>query len=73
MNAASAHAASVTAPTTVAMSGCDSWLSQADRCQREQGYSRFRNHASSLDDVTPKDKTLSERDLFGGRRTVAVN
>ena len=55
MEAASAHAASVstattsvTATTTAATSECRSWLSQADRCQCEQGYSRFPNHASSL-------------------------
>ena len=56
MNAASAHAASVTAPTTVAMSGCDSWLSQADRCQCEQGYNRFSHYAFP---------PLDERSLLG--------
>jgi len=52
MEAASARAASVStataATTTAAASECRSWLSQADRCQCEQGYSRFPNHASSL-------------------------
>ena len=54
MEAASAHAASVsaattsvTAATTTTTSECRSWLSQADRCQCEQGYSRFPHHASS--------------------------
>jgi hypothetical protein len=43
MEAASARAASVTATTSVpatttaATSECRSWLSQADRCQCEQG------------------------------------
>ena len=51
MEAASAHAASVstatTSVTTTTTSECRSWLSQADRCQCEQGYSRFPHHASS--------------------------
>jgi hypothetical protein len=54
--AASAHAASVSTATTsvtattttAAASECRSWLSQADRCQCEQGYGRFPHHASSL-------------------------
>jgi hypothetical protein len=37
-----------TTTTTAATSECRNWLSQADRCQCEQGYSRFPNHASSL-------------------------
>ena len=52
MEAASAHAASVSTATTsvtatTTTSECRSWLSQADRCQCEQGYSRFPHHASS--------------------------
>jgi hypothetical protein len=57
MEAASAHAASVstattsvtaaTTTTTTTTSECRSWLSQADRCQCEQGYSRFPHQASS--------------------------
>ncbi len=74
MEAASAHAASVstattsvTATTTAATSECRSWLSQADRCQCD------RIMLPPLDEVAPKDRTLSQRDLFGGRRTLAVN
>ena len=55
MEAASAHAASVstattsvTAAATTTTSECRSWLSQADRCQCEQGYSLFPHHASCL-------------------------
>jgi hypothetical protein len=56
MEAASAKAASVstaaatsvTATTSATTSECRSWLSQADRCQCEQGYNRFPHHASSL-------------------------
>ncbi len=47
----SSHAASVstatTSVTTTTTSECRSWLSQADRCRCEQGYSRFPHHASS--------------------------
>ena len=51
MEAASAHAASVSTATTsvtTTTSECRSWLSQADRCQCEQGYRRFPTHVSSL-------------------------
>src|SRR5216683_2103731 len=54
VEAASAHAASVSTAatsvttTTAATSECRSWLSQADSCQCEQGYSRFPHHAPSL-------------------------
>ena len=75
MEAASAHAASVSAAaatavtptTTAATSECRSWLSQADRSQCEQGYSRFPIMLPPLDEVAPKDRTLSQRDLFGGQ------
>jgi hypothetical protein len=80
VEAVSAHAASVstattsvTATTTAATSECRSWLSQANRCQCEQGYSHFPNMLPPLDEVTPKDRTVSQRDLFGGRTTLAVN
>jgi hypothetical protein len=36
------------AATTAAACECRSWLSQADRCQCEQGYNRFPHHASCL-------------------------
>jgi hypothetical protein len=65
---------SVTATTTTAAtSECRSWLSQANRCQCEQGYSHFPNMLPPLDEVAPKDRTVSQRDLFGGRTTLAVN
>ena len=61
MEAASAHAASVstaatsvttTTTTTAATSECRSWLSQADRCQCEQGYNRFSHYTfPPLDEV----------------------
>jgi hypothetical protein len=80
MEAVSVHAASVstattsvTATTTAATSECRSWLSQANRCQCEQGYSHFPNMLPPLDEVAPKDWTVSQRDLFGGRTTLAVN
>ena len=79
MEAASAHAASVSTATasvtaaTTTTSECRSWLSQADRSQCEQGYSRFPIMLPPLDEVAPKDRTLSQRELFGGQRTLAVN
>jgi hypothetical protein len=53
-----AAAASVTAATTAtaAASECRSWLNQADRCQREQGYNRFSHYAFP---------PLDERSLLG--------
>ena len=68
MEAASAHAASVSTATTsvttttTTTSECRSWLSQADRCQCEQGYTRFPHHASSPGRGRSKDRTLSQRD-----------
>jgi hypothetical protein len=79
MEAVSAHAASVSTAatsvtaTTAATSECRSWLSQANRCQCEQGYSHFPNLLPPLDEVAPKDRTVSQQDLFGGRTTLAVN
>jgi hypothetical protein len=80
MEAVSAHAASVstattsvTATTAAATSECRSWLSQANRCQCEQGYSHFPNMLPPLDEVAPKDRTVSQQDLFGGRTMLAVN
>ena len=68
MEAASAHAASVTATTTTT-SECRSWLSQADRCQCEQGYNRFPHHAYSLGTISlPEDRTLSQRDYSAIRQ-----
>jgi hypothetical protein len=49
--ASAAHAASTatsvtaTTATTAATSECRSWLNQADRCKREQGYNRFSHYA----------------------------
>jgi hypothetical protein len=52
-SASAAHAASASTATSVttataATSERRSWLNQADRCQCEQGYSRFSHHAFSL-------------------------
>ena len=77
--AASAHAASVstattsvtatTTTTTTATSECRSWLSQADRCQCEQGYNRFSHYAfPPLDEVAPRHTTLSQRDYSAIRQ-----
>jgi hypothetical protein len=58
VSATAAHAASVTATTTATTSECHSWLSQADRCQCEQGYNHFPHHAYSLGTTSlPEDDT----------------
>jgi hypothetical protein len=62
-------AASVTATTSATTSECRSWLSQADRCQCEQGYNRFPHHAYSLGTISlPEDRTLSQRDYSAIRQ-----
>jgi hypothetical protein len=61
---------SVTITTT---SECRGWPSQADAASANKAIVAFRIMLPSLDEVASKDRTLSQRDLFGGRRTLAVN
>jgi hypothetical protein len=69
MEASSAKTASVTAATSATTSECRSWLSQADRCQCEQGYNRFPHHAYSLRTTSlPEDRTLSQQDYSAIRQ-----
>ena len=78
MEAASAHAASVSTATTsvtaatttaAATSECRSWLTQADRCQCEQGYNRFPHHVfPPLDEVALKAYNTFAAGLFGDRQ-----
>jgi hypothetical protein len=69
MEASSAKAASVTTATSATTSECRSWLSQADRCQCEQGYNRIPHHAYSLGTTSqPEDRTRSQRDYSAIRQ-----
>ncbi|SHH07055.1 hypothetical protein [Bradyrhizobium erythrophlei] len=66
-----AAATSVTAATTTAAatSECRSWLTQADRCQCEQGYNRFPHHVfPPLDEVALKAYNTFAAGLFGDRQ-----
>ena len=71
------HRASVSTATTsmtiTTTSECRGWLSQADAASANKAIVAFRIMLPSLDEVASKDRTLSRRDLFGGRRTLAVN
>ena len=61
-----AAATSVTATTaTTASSECRSWLNQADRCKREQGYNRFSHYAfPPLDEFSLKTYNTFAAGLF---------
>ena len=69
-SSSAATATSVTATTattaaTAATSECRSWLNQADRCNREQGYNRFSHYAfPPLDELSLKTYNTSAAGLF---------